>query len=115
MPVSIKLEYRFLNRWDKDLDIAIEEALEEISPVLERYAKANHKYQNRTGLLTSQTFAEAIKTQLIFGNDAPYAEYVKEPHGTWDGDDWIQEALVDNREFILSTIEKHITNKLNGA
>jgi hypothetical protein len=58
-------------------------------------AKANHAFQNRTGML------EASIDAIVWGGwtkiiaDCPYAWYVYFSHGSWEGDPFLMDAIDD--------------------
>jgi DNA-binding Lrp family transcriptional regulator len=84
-----------------------------VSNFLEAYARNHHRYKNQTGNLKKSTYFN-VASDIIKGyiNGASYAPYVIEGHGTWSGDDFLREAVMNNLEKIDAMIEKEINKEL---
>jgi len=98
---------------EKEIEIAISNALKELEPIITRYARTNHSYKDRSGELTRSTVTRAMKDFLEVKATAPHAPYIANTRGTWNGDNWIENSLLDNEKLILDTVQKHIDIAIN--
>ena len=82
----------------------------EVTPVIEQYAKDNHRYQNRTGNLETETKIETVGIDIegYIGPGAEYGKYVHEGHGTWQPDRFIEEAIDNNMNIIDDALNRAI-------
>jgi hypothetical protein len=82
---------------------------ERIKQILESTAKDEHRYKSKTGKLKGATKAVADLNKSIRlyvdQSKAPYAKYVVNRRGTWDGDNFIEEAMEKNKEEITAIIK----------
>lgn len=108
--VTVDFNTRELNLVFED---AWDDAARELEPIITNYVRRNHRYKDRTGNLTRKTTAAAVINGLSVFSTAGYAQYVAKPHGTWRGDDWIEEAINDNITLIEKTYEKHLQIHFN--
>lgn len=87
------------------IDIASAIALKQLLVYLVDYAKRNHIYKNRTGNLTSMTVGRLFRNTLKLSNRAHYADFI---HNAPFGDEWLERAITDNEEYIVSVIKKEV-------
>lgn len=80
-----------------------------IKSLLESTARNDHRYKSRTGKLKGATkaVADLSKSISLYVDQgiAPYAKYVVNRRGTWDGDNFLEEAMEKNRDEINSIIK----------
>jgi len=107
---EINIDY---DNMEKEIDIAIQNALKELEPIILQYAQKNHIYKDRSGELTRSIVTAAMKDFLEVKATAPHAPYIANPRGTWSGDPWIENSLVNNEKLILDTVQKHIDIAIN--
>lgn len=99
MKVSVQINYKQMeNLFEK----AIDDALTELAPILEKYAQKNHQYINRTGNLSKSIIGNAIKNSLTLDAGMEYASYVH----NWDP--WLDDTMKINEKIIMKTLDKHI-------
>jgi len=99
--VTVSINY---SQMENLFEKAIDDALQELAPILERYAKKNHDYINRTGALSNSTIGSAIKNHLQLGAGMEYASFVH----AWDP--WLDDTMQSNESLIMKTLNKHIAN-----
>lgn len=112
MKTNFEINIDYINM-EQEIDKAISDALKELEPIITKYVKANHRYKDRSGELTRSTLATAMKDFLEVKATAPHAPFISSPRGTWNGDNWIEESLIDNEKLILDTVQKHINLAIN--
>ena len=90
------------------LNEEIKIAMRDVAPILESYAKNNHKFTSQTGVLQENTYSEWNNTEMRIENYVPahvdYAEYVINGSDSWVGDDYIAEAIEANQDVIDNAI-----------
>ena len=106
--VKLTYDLKGLKELDDIFDIAVDKAIHHLQPILQEYVRSHHKYKNDTGYLTSRSFVKDIKASLHIFNDAEYAQHVAKPHGSWSGDDWIEDTIYNNMDLIKETIQRFI-------
>jgi len=106
---------------------AIQSAKDEIIPMVIEYAKSHHKFKSQSGTLYRAIQAREVDGGLEFYLDTKIAEYanyivtgqrrtntgktVKVAHGA---DDFLNKAVTDNEDKILSILNKYINEVTNG-
>ena len=100
------------NEIERRINRGIDKANDYLTPILEKYAKTNHIYKNRTNNLTNSTVVRDIRKGLELTATASYAGYVAGGHGSWSGDTWLQDAIKDNERLILDTYNEYIRKEL---
>ena len=104
MKISVQIDYKQMeNLFEKAKD----DALNELSPILERYAQKNHNYNNRTGNLSRSIIGNAIKNTLTLNAGMEYASFVH----AWDP--WLDETMVNNEQLIMKTLNRYISDACN--
>ena len=97
--ITVSINY---SQMENLFEKAIDDALLELAPILEKYAKKNHNYINRTGALTGSIIGNAIKNNLALGSSIEYASFVH----AWDP--WLDDTMQSNETLIMKTLNKHI-------
>lgn len=112
MKTSFEINIDF-QEMDNEIEKAISDALKELEPIITKYARTNHLYKDRSGELTRSTIATAMKDFLEVKANATHAPFIASPRGTWNGDNWIENSLINNEKLILDTVQKHIDIAIN--
>ena len=84
-----------------------------VSNFLEQYARTHHRYQNRTGNLKRSTYFD-VANEYIKGyvNGASYGKFIIEGFKTWEADNFIYDAVMNNLDKIDAMIEKEINKEM---
>ena len=83
----------------------MDKVMPQISEYIQSYARANHRYLNRTGNLQKSTYTSysRVKKRIeayVDNNQADYGKYVAGGNGSWSGDDFLDEAIKANETLI---------------
>lgn len=123
--VSIKTNFNGLDinigeKFSKNMQRHLKLAGKQISTLITKTARNDHRYNHRTGKLRSATMSKTIesKTKLIIDsyiNDgiAPYGKYIHNGTGTWAADPFIDDSIKKNWNKINEIIKKHIDEAID--
>ncbi len=101
-----------VNKIVKDIETGIDKGVKEITPKIVEIAKTNHRYKDRTGNLTNSIMIDQIENGLNLFAKQKYGLYIHEGFKTWSPDDWLYDAINDNMDMILNSMNKHIAREL---
>ena len=93
-------------------ELLVEELSEEfskIAPIIEEYARSNHRFTSNTGVLEQNTESEWNETEQRIETYVPshveYAEYVINGQGTWAPDNYIDDAIQANQSLVDEALD----------
>lgn len=115
MQIDIQLPSVFANKkWEQILQNHLAIAREKIDNKIQYALKEKHRYKHQTRNLRNASTVKKKQPQngellhLEVGvneKKAPYAKYVIDGHGSWVGDPFVDEAVDNNKDFIMQQIQ----------
>lgn len=107
--VDVKIDTNAIIR---DIETGIDKGIKEVSPKIVDLAKRNHRYNDVTGSLSNSTMINQIENGLTLVAKQHYGLYIHEGFKTWAPDKWLEDAINDNMDMILNSLNNHIANEL---
>lgn len=122
--VKVDVDTRDLERTLKEIPPAVQRSTQqEIKDQLlavQQQARSRHRYTTRTGRLN-----QSVQTQLdqsgmsgeayLESDIADYGIYIVEGHGSWEADNFLDEAVFAKQMEIESNITRAIESAVGGA
>lgn len=99
--------------WDREKEVAYAN----IARHLEAKAKAEHRYENKSGKLTAAIYSDSDVTgeiALAVKQSVEYGTYVLEGHGTWAPDPFLQDALDNSDQYVEDELSKAMDRAWNA-
>ena len=104
---------------DKQIEDAIKKALDKSAKMIEKDAKGNHRYKNKSANLRSATMSRvtgrnSIKTYIDDAR-ADYGKFIHDGFKSWSPDKFVTKAVDKNdkkvRELIMTELDKVFNKK----
>ena len=104
---------KIINRDMKSFKKGLHNAQIKVANFLEAFARTHHRYTNRTGNLKRSTYFD-VANEYIKGYvaGAPYGKFIIEGFKTWEADNFIYDAVMNNLDKIDAMIEKEINKEM---
>jgi hypothetical protein len=110
--MEFKIDIDF-NKIEKYLNEAIDEAIIELAPILEDYARTKHSYKDRSGNLSKNTLAKPLGNKLKVLANTLYADFVIKGTSNITPDKGLEDIIKENEKLINDTLNKHINKALS--
>ena len=102
-----------ISHLSEKMETALRKELKQQITEIQSTARKEHRYKTRTGQLEKSVSTKIEDNGLVgeVGLDdsiADYGKYVVQGHGTWEPDQFLEEALEKREPFIQDAFEKAI-------
>ena len=96
----------------RQIERGIDKGIKYLTPKIVKYAQNNHRYNDQTGTLTNSTYAYQVENGLNLTANQLYGIYIHEGFKTWSPDEWLLDAIENNMDLIVNTLNRFISKEL---